>query len=275
MIAHLEFLEATGSRLRRWLIAGVVMFSLHAAGGTLALTQWPDDETSDESHGAFMLELAPVAAAPQTENLNLAIGPRAEELAALSASAPSEEVTEKSEVDTPEVDESPLAPTPEVVVQKKTEVVERPEEKQEQEDPRPKQEAMLQEAATPQEAKAPPPVEAPTATKAVAPKQGISSKPSEATISWQKAVALHLNKHKRYPAEAHESKVEGIVTVWFSIDRSGKMVAARLEKSCGSTVLDEEAIEMLKRASPFPRPPSDVTDVKINFTIPVRFQMKN
>ncbi len=62
--------------------------------------------------------------------------------------------------------------------------------------------------------------------------------------------------------------------MWFSIDRTGKIIDGRLENSCGATILDKEAIEMLERASPFPRPPSDMTDIEFAFTIPVRFQMK-
>jgi protein TonB len=186
-----------------------------------------------------------------------------------------EEVKEKSDTETPNVAESPLAPKPEVVVEKKKEVVEKPKEEVEKEDPRPKMQATeAQNATAPQEAKAPPPVDAPPAEKPVGPKQGASSKPSEAQITWEKAVALHLNKHKRYPGEARDKKEEGVATVWFSIDRSGKVITGRLQKSCGSTMLDKEALEMLNRASPFPRPPTDLASLEFNFSLPVRFQIK-
>ena len=274
MIAHLELLEVAGARLRRWAIAGTIMVSMHAAAAGMALVEWTQEETSEDTAGAFMLELAPVAMAPPTEKLNLAIGPRTDETPASAAIAPTEEVKEKADVETPNVAESPLARKPEVVVQKKQEVVEKPEEKVEQEDPRPKQINLEQANAAPQEAKAPPPVEAPPAEKAVAPRQGVSSKPSEAQITWEKAVALHLNKHKRFPQEARNKKEEGVAVVWFSIDRSGKVITGRLQKSCGSTLLDKEAIEVLSRASPFPRPPSDLANLSFNFALPIRFQIK-
>lgn len=275
MIAHLELLEFAGTRLRRWTIAGAVMISMHAAAGAVALMDWSEEDAADDTAGAFMLELAPVAMAPPEEKLNLAVGQRTEEVAASVATAPMQEVKEQSEVETPNIAEAPLAPKPEVVVEKKQEVPEKPEEKKEEEDPRPKQEAAeLQNATAPQEAKAPPPVEAPPAEKAVGPKQGVSSKPSESQITWEKAVALHLNKHKRYPGEARDKKEEGVAVVWFSIDRSGKVITGRLDKSCGSTLLDKEAVEVLSRASPFPRPPSDLTSLSFNFRLPIRFQMK-
>jgi protein TonB len=275
MIAHLELLEVSAARLRRWVLAGAVMVSMHAAAGALALADWTEeDDTAEETAGSFMLELAPVAMAPPTEKVNLAIGPAQEETPASTSVAPMEEVKEKSDVETPNVAESPLAPTPEVVVEKKQEHVDKPEEKVEQEDPRPKQEAVLQATSAPQEAKAPPPVEAPPAEKAVAPRQGVSSKPSQSQITWEKAVALHLNKHKRYPSEARDHKEEGVAVVWFSIDRSGKVITGKLQKSCGHSMLDKEAVAVLSRASPFPRPPSDLTNLEFNFALPIRFQIK-
>jgi protein TonB len=270
MSAHLELLEAGGSRLRRWVIAGTLMFSMHAAAGAIALVDWQDEDASDAYEGAFMLELAPVAMAPPTEKVNLAVGPLTEETPASAAVAPMQETKEKSEVETLDEEESPLAPKPEVIVRKTQQDIERPEEKREEE-LRPEQEAVAQSSTAPQEAKAPPPVEAPPTEKAVAPHHGTSSTPSELEIKWQKAVALHLNKHKRYPPDARDNKEEGIVVVWFSIDRSGKIIEGRLEKSCGSAPLDKEAVEVLNRASPFPRPPSDLADLEFTFTMPVRF----
>ena len=138
MSAHLELLEGAGARARRWLLAAALMVSMHAAAGAIAVINWPEEEASEEDAGAFMLELAPVAVAPPTEKLNLAIGLRAEEAAA--AVAPTEEIKEKSEIETPKVEEAPLAPEPEIVVQKQT-PVEEIETEEVEEDPRPEQKA--------------------------------------------------------------------------------------------------------------------------------------
>lgn len=271
MIAHLEFLDGSGARLRRWLVAAGLMVSLHAAAGVLAVVNWPEDQSSDEEAGTFMVELAPMPVAPPTEKLNLALGPRAEEAAA--AVAPTEEVKEKSEVETPKVAEAPLAPEPEVVVEKQK-PVEEVDDKKEQDDPRPEQKAIPQASVASQQTSAPPPVDAPPAPTAAAPKQGVSSKPSEATMTWQKSLVFHLNKHKKYPHEARKQGSEGVAAVSFTIDRSGKVIGARLDKSTGSDLLDQEAIEVLNRASPFPTPPPDVPNVTINLSLPIQFRIK-
>jgi protein TonB len=271
MSAHLEFLEGAGARARRWALAAAMMMSMHAAAGAIAVMHWPEEEASDEESGAFMLELAPVPVAPPTEHLNLAIGPRAEEAAA--AVAPTEEVKEKSEIETPKVEEAPLAPEPEVVVEKQK-PVEEVEDEKEEEDPRPEQEALPQASAASQETSAPPPVEAPAAEKPAAPKAGLSSKPSEATMSWQKSLVHHLNKHKKYPHEARKRGSEGVANVSFTIDRSGKVIETQLTQSSGSDLLDQEAIEVLERASPFPTPPSEMPNITIKLSLPIQFRIK-
>ena len=79
MIAHLEFLEGSGARARRWLIAGFLMISMHAVAGALAVVNWPEEDATDEDAGAFMVEMAPIAVAPPAEKLNVAISPQLEE----------------------------------------------------------------------------------------------------------------------------------------------------------------------------------------------------
>ena len=142
------------------------------------------------------------------------------------------------------------------------------------EDPRPEQKAIPQASVASQETSAPPPVDAPPAEKPAAPKAGVSSKPSEATMSWQKSLVFHLNKHKKYPHEARKNGHEGVAGVSFTIDRSGKVISSHLDKSSGSDLLDQEAIEVLQRASPFPTPPSDVPNVTINLSLPIQFRIK-
>jgi protein TonB len=45
-------------------------------------------------------------------------------------------------------------------------------------------------------------------------------------------------------------------------------------KSSGSEVLDEEALALLKRASPLPAPPAAVADEMLDNFLPIYFGMK-
>ena len=54
-----------------------------------------------------------------------------------------------------------------------------------------------------------------------------------------------------------------------TIDRSGRLSAARLAGASGYPALDREALATAKRASPYPRPPDGVggRTLTLNFTL--------
>ncbi|WP_292613176.1 TonB family protein, partial [Nitrobacter sp. 62-13] len=77
----------------------------------------------------------------------------------------------------------------------------------------------------------------------------------------------HLNRNKRFPRGAGT----GTASVAFTIDRAGRVLAARLVGSTGDARLDAEAVSLLKRASPLPPPPEGFGKGRIALTVPVRF----
>jgi protein TonB len=66
--------------------------------------------------------------------------------------------------------------------------------------------------------------------------------------TWRGSVMAHLDRHKRYPGGGG-----GTSSVAFTIDRSGRVLSARLIQSSGSAILDEEAVALARRASPVRR----------------------
>jgi TonB family protein len=94
--------------------------------------------------------------------------------------------------------------------------------------------------------------------------------PAPAAIAkWQKTLLTHLGRYKRYPGQGNGA--EGVVSLAFTIDRKGNVVSSRVEKSSGSSVLDDEALAMIKRAAPLPVPPPEVADADLTFVLPIRF----
>ena len=67
---------------------------------------------------------------------------------------------------------------------------------------------------------------------------------------------------------------QGDVHVRFSMDRSGQLMASQVARSSGFTLLDEEAIELLKRASPLPRAPVGMPGETLELIVPIRFRIK-
>ena len=89
------------------------------------------------------------------------------------------------------------------------------------------------------------------------------------TATWKQSLVAHVAKQKRYPAEA--AGRQGVVSVSFTLDRQGGVANSRIAKSSGSSVLDAEALDMIRRAAPFPTPPAEITDNELSFVIPIQF----
>ena len=262
-----EYLESDWRRVRRFVAAGALVLTMHIGGAAAALWQWPEDQYEEEPEGAMVLELAPMAIAPPEERQDLTPGPLAEDS---TPTPPVEEIKEMRPEELPPVEEAPLAPTPEVALEKVKPV----EEQVKEEEVKP-QELVQAQAVASSLASAPPKIEvAARDEKAAAPLQGTSRKPNQATLSWQKALHLHLNRHKRYPSEARSNRVQGVVTVTFAIDNAGKILNKKITKGSGSALLDEEALEMLTRASPLPAPPHQSDSNVQNLSLPIQFSIK-
>lgn len=267
MFTAREFLEPAWRRWRRWVVAGALVLGLHVGGAAAALWQWPDENYEEEPEGAMVLELAPMAIAPPEERQDLTPGPLSEDSL---PTPPVEEVKETRPEEIPPVEESPLAPNPEVALEKIKPV----EEQKELEEAKPQELVQAQMVAA-SLASAPPRIEvAARDVRAAAPLQGSSRKPNQATLSWQKALHFHLNKHKRYPSEARSHRVQGVVTVTFAIDNGGRILNKRVVKGSGSSLLDAEALEMLTRASPLPAPPEQSEAGVHNLSLPIQFNIR-
>lgn len=88
------------------------------------------------------------------------------------------------------------------------------------------------------------------------------------------AVRNWLHEHKRYPRRARLRMLQGDATIGFVLDRAGRVVSYKLQKSSGHEVLDNEVLAMICRASPMPPFPPGLTREKMNFSVPVRFDMR-
>jgi protein TonB len=99
--------------------------------------------------------------------------------------------------------------------------------------------------------------------------------PSVAAVHrWESELVAHIERFKRYPAEARAHGEQGLARVAFTVDRDGKVRASRIVQSSGSSDLDQEALAMLTRAQPVPRPPDRVSGREFSFAIPVRFNIR-
>ena len=80
-----------------------------------------------------------------------------------------------------------------------------------------------------------------------------------------------MERDKVYPPAALARREHGVVYVAFSLDRQGRVTASRIVRSSGSKVLDDDALDLVRRVQPFPPPPPDVAGERIDLTQPVRY----
>jgi len=94
---------------------------------------------------------------------------------------------------------------------------------------------------------------------------------SNSDANYRGIVAAHLARFKQFPADARSHGDQGVVTVTFGLSGGGSVTSARLVKGSGVASIDQEATAMVRRASPFPAPPSGRA---MSFTVPVSFHLR-
>jgi protein TonB len=120
------------------------------------------------------------------------------------------------------------------------------------------------------------PPTAPPSTVAVAtpapPAAGVDVQPASAVVRrWQTALATHVVRFKRYPADVRV-RGERHAKVAFTIDRNGRVLESRVVESSGSPEFDQESLAALSRAQPMPKPPGEVQEADLD--VVVRFNFK-
>ena len=87
----------------------------------------------------------------------------------------------------------------------------------------------------------------------------------KANFSYIKAL---IDKHRTYPEAARRMGRQGKVKISFFVSSDGDAKGIKVVESSGIGVLDKDAVETVKRASPFPKPPSEAQII-----IPIRYQL--
>lgn len=87
------------------------------------------------------------------------------------------------------------------------------------------------------------------------------------------ALMAWLNRFKDYPAALKKEKIQGVVTVEFTIAKNGDITKAAIKKSSGHPELDAAAMSMLQNASPVPPIPESMNRETIKLVIPVEYSL--
>ncbi|APY14231.1 TonB family protein [Brucella sp. 10RB9214] len=284
----------------RWLGAGVLVLSVHAAGAYAIHMAQEDNQPEGTEVAAMVVELVPDLVAPAEERVSEEVQPETtteqpEEVQPEPEPEPQPEA--KAE---PQQVQEPEEVIPDVVEAQKPEVavplpVEKPQEKPEEkpeEKPKaePKSEPKKVEKPKPQKPKpekvkpkkaekaaetreaSAPRVDADNGAKVAASKRGETS--ASAGVIWAKwtsRLQSHMARNARF-LQGKSRNTKGEAHVAFVIDPSGNVLSARIAVSSGDPAVDQLALEAARRASPVPAPPAAIAKARMPITMPLLFK---
>jgi periplasmic protein TonB len=239
-----------------WVLAAGGSVALHGACVGLVVMSLQDDLDEVEL-GAPGMEIQLVLAAPRTEPRDLPPGP---DIDASPVAVPEEEAIQRNQwlkAESTEISDPDRFATPD--------------------DRRPKNLDNTPSRATPFDLSVaaaptaiPHPDSAEESARSVTRALGTGDSVARARATWEKELAAHFKKCKRYPSDRSDQAADLIVT--FELDRTGRILSARIVKASGDASFDEAGLAMLRRADPVPPPPESVADKGLTFTMPINFR---
>ncbi len=247
--------------LRLWIIAAVAAVTLHVGCAALAFAHLHDDD--GDSLGANVTEIGVELVSPNAEATDLPPGPDTDASVASPALA-----EQKAEIKPTELPKE----TPQETDDPDRVVTQNDAKKPTEDDPKIEkvQTAASQESVA-QEASARQPLEnAREATATTAPNLGIGKDKQMMSAKWARQISAYFELHKRYPKV---SKIkEARVKVALVLNRLGHVISLEVAESSGDAAFDEEALAMIRRSDPVPRPPASLTDDSFSYSLDVNFK---
>jgi protein TonB len=238
-----------------WTACLVLVLALHLiAGATLLFLRVPLVGPQAPAAAMVMIDLAPPAEPEPTPALPVAVEP------------PPELVLPPLEAPPPPVEMPPLEEPPPPISAPEPAVVLPPPSKPKPPKP-PKPVAQAPAPPVPVQVPTPPPVAGPPAPVPPA------APPSNALPSFEGRLIAHFERHKHYPRGAQSRRQEGTPVLRFVMDRQGKVLSHRLERSSGVALLDQEVEALIERAVPLPSIPPELPADRLEFVVPFAFKL--
>lgn len=279
---------------RHWLAALATAMTIHVGVLLGLLWQMPDPGAKSAGFGGIEISLGPVGGGAPASSKADPVSP--EEPSPQPPPEPSPPVKTQEPVTKPE-------PKPEVVEQ----VPEAPPPEPVPQEPVPELSEVKPQERVPEPPKPPPPVVEPApkptpretamATKDAATERTAltsSTRPTEGEPSQETAggdassgggspgavadyaslIRAWLERHKEYPRRARLRRLEGTAMLYFVMDRKGRVLEYRIQRSAGSTILDRAVEAMIERAKPLPEMPEDMHQARLELIVPVTFSLR-
>ena len=115
----------------------------------------------------------------------------------------------------------------------------------------------------------PPPVVAPQ------PKAIDESRERTLRDQYQQIISARIKQFKEYPQVAKRHHWEGTTVVQLRLSPDGKVTDISVVEKSGHEILDEAAVNMIRRASPLPAPPEGLRGRDQTVLVPIKFKLES
>ncbi|CAM5301722.1 protein TonB [Aquamicrobium terrae] len=306
--------EFGGSDAILWSAAAALVVAAHAAIGWYAYNRAPEPFASEPPASAVMIDLAPMAVAPEAVPLDEAdlvdsAQSEAVEETETAEPVPQPEAVEAQKAETEAADTVETeaasqavaeAPVHDPVVEDVAESV--PVDQEEiaevvpdpvdvplpevamavpQPRPRPAEPARVKERDPVEKpvvkpVRKPPPAASAQKAAEAAPRAAAPAPGAGAGRSVSPAKwQARVNAHlNRYKRFPTGARAGGIAMVQFTINPTGAVTGASLVQSSGNAALDTAAVALVQRASPIPAPPPEIAKASMRLTVPIQFSRR-
>ena len=97
---------------------------------------------------------------------------------------------------------------------------------------------------------------------------------TNARSNYSSLLSREFARHKQYPRLAQMRGWQGTAKVELHIDAGGGIVSIVINESSGFEILDKQALEMVRKASPLPQPPEALRGREFTIIVPVAFRLE-
>lgn len=93
--------------------------------------------------------------------------------------------------------------------------------------------------------------------------------------TYEKNLSDLIKRHEKYPPRAKREGWQGTAIVGLSLSADGKVVDIKLLESSGREILDEAAVDMVRKALPLPRAPEGLRGKERLVRLPIAFKLQD
>ena len=114
-------------------------------------------------------------------------------------------------------------------------------------------------------------------TPAVAPQPKAIDENRERTLrdQYQQIISARIKQFEEYPAVAKRRRWEGTTVVQLRLSPEGKVTDISVVGKCGHEILDEAAVNMIRKALPLPAPPEGLRGRDQTVLVPIKFKLES